>query len=448
MSELLTRIFDHAIKQPKSTALICPERTVSYAKLAELVDKTAVWLRTNNVRTLGLHCDNKLEWVTADLAAIQLGIPVIPIPGFFSEDQVNHLISDSGVDAILADSIQRYRCEIGQIHHNDNEKLSLRQLKNSGPTQKHGYAKITYTSGSTGRPKGVCLSQSTIESVVEALSDRLSDTTMERHLCMLPFATLLENIAGLYLAFWNGGSAVIDCPSRFGLRSNNDFSAKCFFSAIASQQVNSAILLPQMLKAIVQEAQRRQTNAEEAEYQTFSSLSFLAVGGGKTPTKVIEQAHQLGLPVYEGYGLSETASVLCINTPSHNRTGSVGQLLDHARMSFAKDGEVVVSKPIMEGYLHEERKTEFVSTGDIGHIDEDGFVFINGRKKNCLISGFGRNISPEWVESHFLGEPEIHQLAIFGEAQSHLSAVVVSRSQSDSDRMAQLIETRNASLPD
>lgn len=439
MSRLLERIHDRAIAKPHSCAVVCPNGEFSYQKLSELVDATSLWLGGLNIRSLGLHCENSIDWIVTDLAAVQLGIPVIPIPGFFSEDQTNHLIEDAQLDAILSGSSGRYLNETHEVTYLSNDTLSLRRLR----TEKHNeypknYAKVTYTSGSTGNPKGVCLSQATIESVVEALADRLSGTLMQRHLCMLPFATLLENIAGVYLAFWQGEAVIVGSPSDFGLLSNTEFSAAQFAQAVQRFQIHSAILLPQMLKRIV----------EDTDCKELSSLNFLAVGGGKTPPDLICLAHKLGLPVYEGYGLSETASVLCINTPSNNRVGSVGQVLGHADISLTEEGEIIVHEPIMQGYLHDPGQQESIATGDIGHLDKDGYLYISGRKKNCLISGFGRNISPEWVESHLLNEASIRQVVVFGEAESHLSAVVVSQKNADPELIQRSISGRNQTMPD
>lgn len=438
MSRLLERINDRAIARPHSCAVICKDVEISYQKLSELIDATSLWLGSYNIRSLGLHCNNNIDWIVTDLAAVQLGIPVIPIPGFFSEDQIEHLVEDSKLDAILSDNNGYYPNETHEIAHFSNSELRLRRLKSETLRPKPGYAKVTYTSGSTGSPKGVCLTQATIESVVEALSNRLSGIVMERHLCMLPFATLLENIAGNYLAFWNGQAVIVGSPSDFGLLSNTDFSATRFADAVQHYKINSAILLPQMLKSIV----------ENSECKELSSLNFLAVGGGKTSPDLIRQAHRLSLPVYEGYGLSETASVLCINTPSHNRIGSVGRILDHADVSLSEESEVIVRRPIMQGYLHDSTSRESIATGDIGHLDGDGYLYISGRKKNCLISSFGRNISPEWVESHLLNEPSIHQVVVFGEAESHLSAVVVSQKNTNAESIQRSINGRNQSMPD
>ncbi len=176
MSKLLEYIHDHAIARPMATAVVCPQGNVSYAALSNRVDTITLWLGTQNIRLLGLHCNNNIDWILADLAAIQLGIPVIPIPGFFSEDQINHLITDSGLDAILSDRGHSYPNEKNKIAHLSNAGLNLHRLQSSKPAQRYSYSKVTYTSGSTGNPKGVCLSQTTIESVVEALSNRLSGT--------------------------------------------------------------------------------------------------------------------------------------------------------------------------------------------------------------------------------------------------------------------------------
>ena len=352
-----------------------------------------------------------------------------------------------------------------------NKANSLQQTASHSSSETSPFCKVTYTSGSTGMPKGVCLGEDTLMKIVVSLSDALSDTlltdssnhtsnhtslyTSSRkdmifdfkagHLSVLPFATLLENVAGMYVSFYMGRTLVIGDVSKFGLLSNQAFDADRLIQAVQTHKIASVILLPQMLKAIcetmtiqqttqqgIQPATQcgyekehkkeylkaQETNKDDPDLVSLGSyimptLRFMSVGGGKVSPKLLQGAAALGLPVYEGYGLSECGSVVSLNTPKAHRFGSVGKPMPHASVSIAPSGEVMVAGNAMYGYLNQDseplesltaskQSQPLIATGDIGHIDADGYLYITGRLKNVLISSFGRNISPEWVEAQLL----------------------------------------------
>jgi long-chain acyl-CoA synthetase len=207
-------------------------------------------------------------------------------------------------------------------------------------------------------------------------------------------------------------------------------------------QPNSLILLPQILQGLVA--------ATSVGYSLPGSLQFMAVGGGKTPAALIQKARAQGIPVCEGYGLSECASVVSLNAPQSDLPGSVGKPLD-ARALKIEEGVIKVRNRGFQGYLDqdEQGKEEWIDTGDLGYLDENGFLFITGRKKNLLISSFGRNISPEWIESELSLCPHIHQLMVIGDAQPWCAAILVPRT-ADTDPLliSSYIARANQSLPD
>lgn len=375
-----------------------------------------------------------------------------------------------------------------------NKANSLQQTVSHSSSETLPFCKVTYTSGSTGMPKGVCLGEDTLMKIVVSLSDALSDTLLANssnhtsnhtsryasshtdisfdfkagHLSVLPFATLLENVAGMYVSFYMGRTLVIGNVSKFGLLSNQAFDADRLIQAVQTHKIASVILLPQMLKAIcetmtiqqatqqvthpvtqfgyekehkqehlkTQETNKDDTNLASLGSCTMPTLRFMAVGGGKVSPKLLQEAASLGLPVYEGYGLSECGSVVSLNTPKAHRFGSVGKPMPHASVSIAPSGEVLVAGNAMYGYLNQDNESlesltasnqsqPLIATGDIGHIDDDGYLYITGRLKNVLISSFGRNISPEWVEAQLLTQPIIYQAAVLGDGEPALSAVIV-----------------------
>ena len=435
MQRILNQIEHVARHEPTREAAVEPGFVCDYLTLFSRIQGAVEALSELGVTRLGLRATNSLNWAVVDLAASACGIAVVPIPLFFNEAQTMHLIENSGVESVFSDSpwpLPYLKQQTVVALKGSFFTLHRRDLK------KTDFHKITYTSGSTGTPKGVCLHEATMLTIVESLAQSLDTTLSGRHICLLPFATLLENVAGLYLAWFMGRSVVIDDPANLGLKSNHTFDVNRFAAAVALYKPQSVILLPQMLKLLL----------ETEDVDALRSLKFIAVGGGKVAPELLTRAQTLGLPVYEGYGLTECGSCVALNTPPANKPGSVGKPLPHAQIRFSFRGEILVTGAAMQGYLEDAPAPSEIATGDVGHIDEDGFLFVTGRIKNLIISSFGRNISPEWVESFFLASPLIHQIAVFGEAQPHLSAVIVPATNTDALEISQTIESINQNLPD
>ncbi len=436
MSALIERIRYWASQTPHAEAVVMASHAVTYADLCEQIDSVAAELATLQCQRIGIEASNHLDWLLIDVAAASLNIAVVPIPLFFSTEQRSHLIKHSGMDTLY--------CGQGIVPENGESIASAllpgiyRRLDKDNVLAGGSVSKITYTSGSTGTPKGACLTDTTLLTIVDALANALIPSELGRHLCLLPFATLLENVAGIYLPLWMGRSLIIDDNERLGLLSNHSFNPTLFCTAVARYEAESVILLPQMLKALI----------EEGDLTSLSSLKFIAVGGGKVAPAVLEQALAAGLPVFEGYGLTECGSCVALNTPGNAKVGSVGRPLEHANVRISGDGEIIVTGAAMQGYLGETAGPADIRTGDAGYIDQDGYLYITGRIKNTIISSFGRNISPEWVESVFLASADINNIAVFGEAAPYLSAVIHTRHDYSKGRLMAIIEEINSTLPD
>jgi long-subunit acyl-CoA synthetase (AMP-forming) len=206
------------------------------------------------------------------------------------------------------------------------------------------------------------------------------------------------------------------------------------------------ILLPQMLRLLVAELAR--VGKHDARIR---SLKYVTVGGAKTPLALIERARSLGLPVYEGYGLTECASVVSVNAPGADRLGTVGRPLPGVRVRVTSQGELEIGGRPFSGYVDSEASdpTAWIASGDLGTIDADGFISIVGRKKSVIVTSYGRNVSPEWPESLLLDSPAVAQAAVYGEGSPHLFAVLVPASRDTSDAEIQSAVARaNARLPD
>jgi long-subunit acyl-CoA synthetase (AMP-forming) len=201
------------------------------------------------------------------------------------------------------------------------------------------------------------------------------------------------------------------------------------------------ILVPQLLKAMVA--------GIAAGMAAPATLRFAAVGGAPVSPALLERSRSLGIPAFQGYGLSEAASVVSLNLPGHDRTGSVGRPLPHARVSLTEQGEVVVHSSGFLGYLGAApRRQNTWPTGDLGYLDADGFLHLTGRRKTAYATAFGRNVAPEWVESELTAHPLIAQAAVFGEALPFNVAVLVPRGPVSAAEVATALRGVNACLPD
>lgn len=167
-------------------------------------------------------------------------------------------------------------------------------------------------------------------------------------------------------------------------------------------------------------------------------------------SSLLERAEAVGLTVFEGYGLSECASVVCLNRPGAQRPGSVGRPLPHVQVRIAEDGEVLVRGSTLLCYLGEPSfDGDWWPTGDLGHFDAAGFLYLAGRKKNQFITSFGRNVNPEWVEAELSQTGVILQAFVYGEGLPRNVALLWPIDPSVGDEtIEQAVQRCNAGLPD
>jgi len=450
MRTLLSAIEGYAETQADSIALEGIDISLTYVELARSVSSVAEFLGRHDINAVALLADNGPLWCVADLACVEAGIPLVPLPHFFSPSQISHVIESAGLDGILTEHPEQALILIEQLKLGCNppvdvvvagKRLSLIQLTVSRVALPDRCSKVTFTSGSTGEPKGVCLSQSVMEQVAGSLAAVTGANAADRHLSLLPYATLLENIGGLYAPLLSGATVVAPPLSSVGLSGASGLDLNQFISILIQSRASTCIMIPQMLHALVA--------AIESGAPRPEGLRFIAVGGASVSPLLLTRAEKLGLPVFEGYGLSEAASVVAVNAPAGSKPGSVGQLLPHISLCFAADGEILVKGGLFSGYLGDlPFEGEYWPTGDIGHMDDDGFLYLSGRKKHIFITAFGRNVSPEWVERELSIEPAIAQCCVFGEARPFNVAVIVARENASSEQIGMAVEQANARLPD
>jgi long-subunit acyl-CoA synthetase (AMP-forming) len=427
-------------------------RQVGVAELAELVAAERGWLAglAGTGTRHALLADNGIGWAVADLALHGARALNVPLPGYFTPGQIAHALETVGVEVVLTDDPARVLGQhegwrkIGDAPASGLIALARTSAAVARPTLPTGTTKITFTSGSTGAPKGVCLGAETIDTVARSLTDVIAPLGVTRHLCLLPLATLLDNLAGLVAAPLAGATAVLPTLAATGIRYGG-IDSRALLSCIERHAPESMILVPELLRLLL--------GAVRRGWRPPDSLRFVAVGGAAVAPDLLAEARRCGLPAFEGYGLSECASVVALSTPQASRPGSVGRVLPHARVRVDARGELHVRGAVMLGYLDATGANPAtdgeIATGDLGRLDADGFVYVEGRAKNILISSLGRNVSPEWVERELLAQPAIGQAVVFGDARPWLVALLVPSSAAVSAAdLAAAVAQANRGLPE
>ncbi len=411
----------HASAKPNQIALQGDGISLTYGKLQLAISEKEKLLSNAKVDVLGLQLANSIDWILWDLATLKSGVVCVPLPPFFTAEQKAHVLTSAGIDTCA-----------------DGDRLVAL------PPQSRAFipadtAKITFTSGSTGAPKGVCLSAVGIEQLSQSLLTTIGPEYGERHLSVMPLAILLENIAGVYTALMAGAEVFIPGAASIGM--GNPFRPDFVQLAnyIAQHNITSIILTPELLGGLLKAVRGN-------GHQFCASLRFVAVGGATVPQALLHAARTEGLPVYEGYGLSECASVVALNTPASDHPGTVGKILPHVQVEI-RDGEVMAHNPVFLGYLGEPARNaaDWFATGDNGALDENGVLSISGRRKNTIITTQGRNIAPEWVESILLSQPEIAQAFVYGDDLAFPQALIVPAAKDTS--LSEAIARTNGLLP-
>lgn len=422
-------------------------QSLSYADLARQVDACAERIAARPARparVLASVMDNGADWIILDLACLQLGIVHVPLPLFFTPAQWLATIDAAGADVVAGpDSLAPILLERGfEASSGRPDSPSLFHRPADAVTLPDRTVKITFTSGSTGAPKGVCLGAEEMLAVASGLAAATRPLQVRRHLTALPLPVLLENIAGVYAALIEGAAMITQPLARIGLQGSSRFDPAMFHAALAASDAQSAIVLPQMLRAYT--GWLRTTGARAP-----SGLRLLAVGGAAVGRELLAAARAQGLPAYEGYGLSEACSVQTLNLPGDDCPGSAGRRLPHAQVRIAPDGEIEVAGSPALGYLGQDTALpRWLPTGDLGRLDDAGFLHVQGRKKNLLITGFGRNVSPEWIEVLLTSQACIAQAVVLGEGQAELGAVIWPQPGFGEAQLHAAIERTNGALPD
>jgi long-chain acyl-CoA synthetase len=324
---------------------------------------------------------------------------------------------------------------------------------------------IIYTSGTTGNPKGVVLSHWNFVSNVQAIQDLFPVRTTDKALSFLPLSHVLERMAGYYTLLNAGGgiafaermdtvpvdiqevkpTVIVSVPRLY-----EKIYSKAIGLAIAGGPVKKSIFFwaRDVGSRCARLAAEKQTPGPWLAFQkkvanilVFGKLRaklggnirFMVSGGAPLSAKINEFFYGAGLTIYEGYGLTETSPVLSCNYADFFRFGSIGKPLPGTEIRIAEDGEIQArGSQVMLGYFNNPEATAeviddngWIATGDIGHFDDDGYLFITDRKKDLIVTAGGKNIAPQPMENRFRADKFVSQIVVIGDRRQFLSALIV-----------------------
>jgi long-subunit acyl-CoA synthetase (AMP-forming) len=439
--------------------------------------------------TVAIMLNNRPEFHIADLAAVTIGATPFSIYITYPPGEIRYLVSDADckvafVEQAFLPVMLEARKELPQLETIivvDGEApegtVALADIEGSNPGFDAAAASagvtpddvltLIYTSGTTGHPKGVQLSHHAIMFSAKAVEEIIELEPGSRVVSWLPSAHIAERNAHHYIPVIYAGS-ITCCPNPREILSYLPKVRPVWFFAVpriweklkagletmqAAQPDEQRVPLQAAIEAAIKRVrlqQRREPVPEELEAQVaeadekiFSKLRAMLgldqavavnVGAAPTPVEVLEFFHALGIELSELWGMSETCGLGTVNRPGHVKIGTVGPAAPGVEISLAEDGEVLLRGDcLMIGYRNAPEKTAeaidpegWLHTGDIGEIDDEGFLKIVDRKKELIINSAGKNMSPANIEAALKsGSPMIGQAATIGDRRPYNTALIV-----------------------
>ncbi len=441
---------------------------------------------------VGVMLRNSPEWVIFDQAALGLGLVVVPLYTQDRPDNVAYIVNDSGCKVLLFGTNEQWaafkdvRDQLGGLVRilivepvvqpiagaADEPRLkSIEQwLPDQGGATRHlarsgdELATVVYTSGTTGKPKGVMLSHNNILTNAYAALQLLTVRSDDSFLSFLPLSHTFERTCGYYLTIMCGATVsyargipqlgedlqtlrptmLISVPRiyeriwgaiRAKLDEGSPLKKKLFMLAVEvgyarfeqAQGRGSwkpSFLLWPLLNALV---------ASKVLARLGGRMRAAMSGGAALPPDISRVFIGLGLPVLQGYGLTETSPIACANGPSDNLPASVGKALAGVQVKIGANNALLIKGPnVMLGYWNNEAATKamiqpdgWLNSGDTARIDEQGHVFITGRIKEIIVMSNGEKLPPVDMENAILRDPLFEQVMLLGEAKPYLSVLAV-----------------------
>jgi len=401
---------------------------------------------------VGILAENRLEWLIADMGILAAAAVNVPPHAPLTARQVLFQLQDAGVRWIFVSTrdqlakIEQVRRELPQLKgvvvfdpgapgqqaiswnaflaqgRRALANLQAEMERRENALQLEDLATVMYTSGTTGNPKGVMLTHGNL------LSNALASWQVGHHpadsvvLNWLPLSHIYARLVDHYQSIVGG---MLVCIAT---------SAETLVQDIEDTQPTHIACVPRFYeKVLTSVASADPAKTQRRLRDLFGRrIEWLSSGGAPLPVAIAREYQAAGLPLYEGYGLTETSPVITFNRKGANKPGTVGQALPGVEVAIAADGEVLTRGPhVMKGYWNnpqataESLKDGWFYTGDLGKLDADGYLSITGRKKEILVLSNGKKVVPNHLEGLLLSEACIDQAMVYGEGRNFLTALIV-----------------------
>ncbi|MGH9736965.1 MAG: AMP-dependent synthetase/ligase [Candidatus Acidiferrales bacterium] len=441
---------------------------------------------------VGIFAPNCPEWHVADFAIQGLGAVTVPVYFHESPDRLTYILRDSGArvavtaGAAQAEDLARCRKDLPQLERVIGAKVPAAMQPETPPYEtlvagasddevaayrrrvaevtSDQLATIIYTSGTTGEPKGVMLSHANLTSNATDFSEDFNLSPADVALSLLPLAHVYERTID-YGHFFHGVSvAYVEqmetvAQALLEVRPTMVAAVPRFYEKIYANIIDAGRHAGGVREKIFNWALR--VAAKSVPWRAYGKrvppgvrlqwhladsvvyskvrkgvggrIRIFSAGGAPLAPELAEFFWSVGLPVYQGYGLTETSPVVTANSPKENKVGTVGRPIPHVQVKIAEDGEVLVKGPcVMQGYYRkpDETRATFTAdgwfcTGDIGRIDEQGFLIITDRKKELLKTAGGKFVAPAPIENALKTSPYISNAIVVGDRRKFVSVLIV-----------------------
>jgi long-chain acyl-CoA synthetase len=343
----------------------------------------------------------------------------------------------------------------------DNQEEFDKRLDSVKPDD---LSSFVYTSGTTGNPKGVMLTHDNFLSNVKATSSLIDIDDTDICLSFLPLSHSLERMGGYYTSVYNGVTIyhaqsidtlvddigevkphfMVSVPRLYekfhagvlaNIESESPVKQKIFHWAVKVGREVSNLKVKNKPVPFMLDLKYKVANKlvfSKIYEKMGGRLRFFVSGGAPLSKEIAEFFHAMGILILEGYGLTETSPVLTCNLPDAVRFGTVGRTIPDVEIKIAEDGEILAKGPnVMQGYWNRPEETQealeggWFHTGDIGFIDEDGYLHITDRKKDIIVTAGGKNIAPQNIENTLKLNKYVEQVCVIGDKRKYLSALIV-----------------------